>query len=106
MTSPFNEYTVTPRIFNLICKNPQIDFSSLPPLWQQLFDAFKKDFKIYPNISLRMTGKWTYHISTWDTERCVWEHGSNMISWIDRNDALEAACIEIMTILGCDVNEK
>lgn len=102
----FSEYYVTPRIFKLIVKNPSVDFSSLPPMWQQFFDELKERHKIYPNISLRMTGKWTYHISTWDTERGIWETSSNMISWIDRQDAMEAACIEIMTLLGCDVKEE
>lgn len=106
MRSPFTKYTVTPRIFNLIAKNPQVDFSSLPPLWQELFDDFKEKFKIYPNVSLRMTGKWTYHISTWDTEKGVWETSSNLISWVDRTKAYEAAVIEVMTLIGCDVKEE
>lgn len=105
MRNLFSEHTVTQRIFKLILKNSKVDYSSMPPLWQEFFDNLKEHHKIYPNISLRMTGKWTYHISVWDTERCVWESNSNLISWVDRTKAYEAAAIEVMTMLGCDVKE-
>lgn len=105
MNEVCEKYTVTPRIFKLILKNRNVDFCSLPPLWQQFFDDLKHHHKIYPNVSLRMTGKWTYHISIWNSEKGIWETNSNLSSWIDRVAAYEAAAIEVMTMLGCDVKE-
>lgn len=81
--------------------------NTLPaPTYEEFFSWLEDEKKLCVSLMKRLTGKWTFYISTFDITRCVWDTEGNVISWLDKKEAQDKAFDEIIAILQSNENTK
>ncbi len=83
------------------CPENEDRYMSRPTL-NDAADWLRENKRIVCNVSIRFTGKYTYHISTFNTKECVWEKDVNPISFPDHYAALSAGVTEVLSRLNAE----